>query len=160
AVRVPGGPTPPTTSKEITKATLVAFLRTARHWAVSSIAEDGRPQSAVVGIAVGDGLELVFDTLDSTNKARNVGRDGRVSLVMWAGAATAQLEGTAELTSGEAQERAKHIYFASFPDGRERTTWPGMQYVAVRPTWIRISDFAGAQPTIVELDAAALAEIA
>ncbi len=159
AVRVPGGPAPPTSSKEITRASLVGFLRTARHWAVSSIAEEGRPQSAVVGVAGGDGLDLVFDTLDSTNKARNIGRDKRVSLVMWAGAATAQVEGDAELTIGDAEDRAKEIYFASFPDGRERAAWPGMRYVRIRPSWVRISDFAGPEPTVVALDAAALAAL-
>jgi uncharacterized protein YciI len=160
AVRVPGGPLPPASSKEITRHDLVSFLRTARHWVVSSIADDGRPQSAVVGVSVSDALELVFDSLADTNKARNVGRDGRVSLVMWAGAATAQIEGDARVVPAAERKEAHEIYFASFPDGRDRASWPGMSYIAVRPRWLRISDFAGAEPTIVELDAAALAKLA
>lgn len=159
AVRVPGGPVPPVSTQEFTKHDLVCFLRTARHWVVSTIAEDGRPQSAVVGVAVGDGLELVFDSLDATNKARNMARDARVSLVMWAGAATAQIEGRAHFVESEDRDRTAAIYFATFPDGRERLAWPGIRYVSVRPSWLRISDFAGAEPTIVELDHDALAKL-
>lgn len=160
AVRVPGGPVPPVSTKKITNDDLVCFLRAARHWVVGTIAEDGRPQSAVVGVAVGDGLELVFDSLDSTNKARNIARDGRVSLVMWAGAATAQIEGHARIVESAEREKTDAIYFATFPDGRERAAWPGIRYVAVRPSSVRISDFVGPEPTIVELDADALAKLA
>jgi uncharacterized protein len=160
AVRVPGGPVPPASAQEITKSDLVRFLRTARHWVVSSIAEDGRPQSAVVGVAVGDELDLVFDSLDSANKVKNVARDGRVSLVMWAGAATAQIEGQARCATGSDARAMQAVYFATFPDGRERAAWPGIAYVAVRPSWLRISDFAGAEPSIVELDASGLAALA
>lgn len=159
AVRVPGGPLPPASSKEITRTDLVSFLRTARHWVVSSIAEDGRPQSAVVGVAVSDAFELVFDSLADTNKARNIGRDGRVSLAMWAGAATAQIEGHARVVPAAEQKAAQEIYFASFPDGRDRTGWPGISYIAVRPSWLRVSDFAGPEPTVVELDQAALSKL-
>lgn len=160
AVRVPGGPAPPASSKEITKTDLVRFLRTARHWVVSSVAGDGRPQSAVVGVAVGESLELVFDSLSDTNKARNVSRDGRVSLVMWAGAATAQIEGNARVVPAAELSRAQETYFASFPDGRARAAWPGIAYITVRPIWLRVSDFAGAEPTILELDQAALERLA
>jgi uncharacterized protein len=156
AVRVQGAPSAPHSTQDLSRSDLVRFLRSSRHWVVSSIADDGRPQSAVVGVAVTDSLELVFDTMESTNKARNIRRDARVSLVMWAAAATAQVEGAAELLIGAELERLQAVYFEQFPDGRERVVWPGIAYVRLRPSWLRTSDFGGANPIVLELDEAAL----
>jgi hypothetical protein len=38
----------------MTRAELLAFLRSQRHASVASIAADGAPQAAVVGVAVSD----------------------------------------------------------------------------------------------------------
>lgn len=150
---------PPRTRGEATRAWLVAFMKNARFWTVSTIAESGAPASAVVGVAVGDDLSLVFDTLAATRKAQNLRRDARVSLVMWNGAATVQIDGVAEEPKGPALDQAKGVYFATCPDGREREGWPDITYVRVQPTWLLISDFGGDAPSVVELDAAALASL-
>jgi hypothetical protein len=151
AVRLPGDAAPPASGASASRTELVRFLRLARHWVVASSAADGSPQSAVVGVAVTDELELVFDTLESTRKAANLRRDARAALVMWSGAATAQIEGIADEPQGAELERVRAAYLSTFPDGHERAAWPGIRYLRVRPTWIRASDFAGAEPVIVEL---------
>lgn len=138
----------PRTREEATPARVAAFLRRARHWTVSTLGEHG-PHAAVVGVAVADDLSCVFDTLATTRKALDVGRDPRVALVMWVGEATAQLEGTAEIVA--AGTPAQAMYLGAFPAGHERTTDPDLIYVRVRPTWIRISDFGGPAPAVVEL---------
>jgi PPOX class probable F420-dependent enzyme len=79
---------------------VVAFLREQRYGVVSSIADDGSPQSAVVGIGVGDDCEIVFDTLGTSRKAQNLRRDPRASLVVWAGERTVQLEGVVDEPTG------------------------------------------------------------
>ncbi|HEX7450933.1 MAG TPA: pyridoxamine 5'-phosphate oxidase family protein, partial [Polyangiaceae bacterium] len=62
----------------------------------------GAPQAAVVGYAVSDDLELVFDTLGSTRKAHNLRRDSRVALVVgWDDDQTVQIEGIADEPCGE-----------------------------------------------------------
>jgi general stress protein 26 len=66
----------------MTRAQLVRLLREHRLAVVSTIGPDGGPQSAVVGCAIGDDLEIVFDTLDSTRKAHNLRRDARISVVI------------------------------------------------------------------------------
>jgi pyridoxine/pyridoxamine 5'-phosphate oxidase len=132
------------------RAELVAFLRRSPFWVQASVAEGGTPQAAVIGVAVGDDLELVFDTETSSRKCRNLRRDPRVALVFWDGARTIQIEGRADEPVGQERARIQALYFASFPDGRERearVTW-----FRVRPTWLRDSDFAVAPPRIVEAD--------
>ncbi|MFO0614708.1 MAG: YciI-like protein [Polyangiaceae bacterium] len=130
------------------RAALLSLLRSEKHWVVSSIGDDGRPTSAVVGVAVTDDLACVFDTLESTRKAANLARDPRVSLAMWSGAATAQIEGAA--TRVDPRSPSVSRYLEVFPDGSERLSWPGILHFEVRPTWIRVSDFSGPEPLVVE----------
>jgi PPOX class probable F420-dependent enzyme len=118
---------------------------------VATIAEDGSPQSAVVGIAVAPSGDVVFDTLADTRKARNLRRDPRVSLVIgWDDAQTIQLQGLADEPQGSELETLKASYFQAHPDGPSRLTWPGLIYVRVRPTWARYSDFREGSQRVVE----------
>lgn len=121
------------------------------------MAEAGAPQAAVVGYAVSDQLELIFDTLASTRKAQNLRRDPRIAIVVgWDAEQTLQLEGVIDEPSGDDLTRLKQLYLAVFPDGVERESWPGISYLRVRPHWARFSDF-GAGGSVVEFDQTALA---
>lgn len=115
------------------------------------------PQAAVIGFAVSDALELVFDTTEDTRKYRNLRADPRIALVVgWDDAVTAQIEGIADFPSGDELERIRQCYFVAYPDGRDRLDWPGITHVRVRPTWVRYSDFRQLPPRIVELTRDAL----
>jgi hypothetical protein len=61
-----------------------------------------------------------------------------------------QYEGLADLSSGPELEMLKQVYFAAFPDGPTRRSWPGITYVRVKPMWIRCSDFRSEPPVIAE----------
>jgi pyridoxine/pyridoxamine 5'-phosphate oxidase len=142
----------------MTRQALVSFLQRHRYAVEASVAGSGQAQAAVVGVAVSDALELVFDTLASTRKCVNLRRDPRVALVIgWDEGQTVQLEGVADEPAGAELARLKAIYFARFPDGPEREGWEGITYFRIRPTWARYSDFRGPAPVIVELGANDLA---
>jgi pyridoxine/pyridoxamine 5'-phosphate oxidase len=131
---------------------IVAFLRRHRYAVQASVSATGAPQAAVVGVAVSDDLEIVFDTLGTTRKIGNLRRDPRIALVVgWDDEQTAQVEGTADEPSGAELDRLKAVYFAAFPDGVARQAWSGIAYVRVRPTWIRYSDFRPGCERVVEL---------
>jgi len=137
----------------MTRPELIAFIRRHRLAVVASTAPAGAPQAAVVGMAVTDELELVFDTLGTTRKAQNLRRDGRAAVVMgWDDEQTVQLEGLADEPAGETLERLKRSYFLAFPDGPTRLSWPGITYFRIRPTWARCSDFRPGSARVVELD--------
>ena len=51
---------------------LHAFMARHRYGVVSSIAEDGAPQSALVGIAITPQLEIIFDTMRFSRKYPNL----------------------------------------------------------------------------------------
>jgi pyridoxine/pyridoxamine 5'-phosphate oxidase len=129
---------------------LVALLRRFRMGVVSTVSEAGQPQAATVGVAVGDALELVFDTLTTTRKYANLVREPRVAVVMGEGELTVQLEGRADVPVGDERKRVQDIYFATWPDGRDRAAWPHITWVRIQPTWIRVSDFAATPPSIRE----------
>jgi pyridoxine/pyridoxamine 5'-phosphate oxidase len=126
----------------MTRDELLAFIGRHRYAVQASIAADGAPQAAVIGIAVTDELEVVFDTLGNTRKAGNLRRDARIALVVgWDEEQTVQLEGRADEPQGDELARLKQVYFAAFPDGPERESWAGITYFRVRIEWARYSDF-------------------
>lgn len=124
------------------RAQLLQFLRKHRYAVQASTAGSGAPQAAVIGIAVTDELELVFDTLGTTRKAHNLRRDARIALVVgWDEEQTVQLEGRADEPKGADLARLKQVYFERFPEGPERESWPDITYFRVRLQWARYSDF-------------------
>ena len=135
----------------MTKPELFKFMAARKLAVVGSKGPNGIPQSALVGIAVTEELEVVFDTLKTTRKYRNLTSDSRASLAIgWEGEQTVQLEGEAFLPKGEALMRYKNIYFSNWPDGPSRQNWPGLVYFVIRPGWIRYSDFDQRPPLIEE----------
>lgn len=109
---------------------------------LSSIAGDGSPQAALVGIATTPEVEVVFDTVKSSRKYPNMKKNPRVALVIGCTTEiTVQYEGIAEELAGEELARYKKVYFAKFADGPAREKWEGIVYFAVRPNWLRYSDY-------------------
>jgi general stress protein 26 len=136
---------------------LVWFLRRNRLAVQASAAPDGSPQAAVVGFAVSDDLEIVFDTVETTRKSLNLRADPRIALVIgWDDAITVQIEGLTDFPAGAELTRLQECYFRVYPDGRDRLSWPGITHVRVRPTWVRYSDFTQEPPHVVEVSAAQL----
>jgi hypothetical protein len=135
-------------------AGLLKFLRTYRLAVQASVSATNAPQAAVIGYAVTDRFELVFDTLESSRKGQNLRRNHRIALVIGGvidgEERTVQYEGIADEPSGAELEALKQVYYTAWPDGPSRLPWPGLTYVRVTPTWIRFSDFGANPPTIIE----------
>ena len=141
----------------MTRTELIQFLRRYKLAVQASVAPGGAPQAAVVGFGVSDGCEIVFDTLTTTRKYRNLVADPRIALVVgWDDEITAQLEGVVDFPTGDELARVRAVYFAAYPDGRDRLAWPGITHARVRVTWARYTDFTKDPPLIVELTADAL----
>ena len=70
----------------------------------SSASDTGTPQAAVVGFAVTDQFEIVFDTLASTRKAQNLRHHPKIAFVIGGlvdgDERTVQYEGVADEPSG------------------------------------------------------------
>jgi hypothetical protein len=130
---------------------IYSFMAGCRYGVVSSLSKDGLPQSALVGIATTEELEIIFDTLNSSRKYRNLIECPSCSLVLgWDGEQTVQYEGIATQLKEQELKRYQEIYFAFWPDGPLRASWPGIAYFVVRPRWIRYSDYDQSPPLIEE----------
>ena len=133
---------------------LLEFLRSNRLAVQASLSCNG-PQAAVVGFAISDRFEIVFDTLQTTRKAVNLRRNPHIALVIGGLTAgderTVQYEGIADEPSGVDLERVKEIYYSAYPDGPIRANWPGLIYIRVRPKWIRYSDYNQNPAEVVEI---------
>ena len=147
----------------ITRTALLGFLRSRRYAVQSSLHPSGAPQSAVVGIAVSDDFEIVFDTLAGSRKGQNLRRRAEIAFVIGSlegnDERTVQYEGRADEPTGPERARLTELYLGVFPDGRERQQWPGLTYIRATPTWLRYSDYNVDPPEIVELDGMALREL-
>ena len=109
---------------------------------LSTVGEDGSPESALMGVVATPELELIFDTVKSSRKYPNLKNNSRVAWVIGCSTeVTVQYEGIAEELEGEALGKYKKIYFAKFTDGPQRENWPGITYFVVKPKWVRYCDY-------------------
>ncbi len=126
----------------MTKDDLYRFLTAQKYGVLGTISPENLPQAALVGIAATADLDLIFDTLTTSRKHRNLVANPRVSFVVgWENEITLQYEGLAEELRSPALETYKSIYFAKWPECRAHETWPHITYIRVRPGWIRYSDY-------------------
>ena len=144
----------------MTRSELLEFMSSQPLAVQSSVSSSGGPQAAVVGIVVTEDLEVFFDTIDTTRKARNLRRNPKIAFVIgglipgdWR---TVQYEGIADEPTGAELLRLKHLYFKRFVDGPVRQSWKGLIYVRARPTWLRYSDYNQDPPVIIEFDSVQL----
>jgi general stress protein 26 len=118
------------------------FIRQHRLAVISTTSPEGEPQSALVGIAVSPQLQIVFDTLRSSRKYRNLTADPRISLVVgWEDEITVQYQGIAVEPQGQALRESRDLYLEVWPDGVERHRTPETALFRIEPAWIRFSDF-------------------
>ena len=140
----------------MTQTDLVTFIERHRLGVLGTIGGANRPQSALVGVAVTPDLEIIFDTVSGSRKYPNlIARPACSFVIGCSNEQTIQYEGDARLLEPPELAPYQEIYFKAFPDGPARLSWPGIVYFAVRPLWIRYSDFAQTPAFIHEFDFAA-----
>lgn len=120
-------------------------MRTHRLGVLATVTDavTGQPEAAVVGIDVTPDCEIVFDTVRSARKYRNLVDRPRVALVIgWKQETTIQYEGVARELGGPEDDRYREVYYSIYPDGRERAaSWEGLVHFVVKPTWVRYSNY-------------------
>ena len=129
---------------------LSRFITQCRLGVLGSICAAGTPQAAVVGVAVNDDLEIIFDTVKNSRKYPNLLARPVCSFVFWDGERTVQYEGEAQELHSPELARYQEAYFQAWPECRAHLSWPGITYFVVKPGWIRYSDFDQTPPFIQE----------
>jgi hypothetical protein len=139
----------------MTKADLFKFMAGQKLGVLGSISPEGAPQSALVGIAVTQELEIIFDTVASSRKYANLLANPAASFVIGlgdrsTGEVTVQYEGPTFQPTGAELARYQQVYLAAWPECRDHLSWPGIAYFVVKPKWIRYSDYDQRPPLIEE----------
>ncbi len=135
----------------MTEAELFKFLASQKLGVLGTITPDGSPQSALIGIAVVESLGIVFDTLTTSRKYRNLLANPAASLVVgWESEVTVQYEGVARELTGPERTPYLDEYFAVWPECKSHLQWPDIAHFLIRPQWIRHSDYAQEPPMIQE----------
>jgi pyridoxine/pyridoxamine 5'-phosphate oxidase len=126
------------------------IARSKRYLIVSTVNESGAPEAALMGFALTQANEVVFNTLSTSRKAVNLARNPAAALVIgWEENISLQIEGVARRPVGDDLASAKAAYFRQWPDGRARENWSDIAYLVVQPKWIRYSNYSGA-PVVQE----------
>src|ERR1700722_8354329 len=120
------------------------IAKTKRYLVVSTVNESGAPEAALMGFALTQAKEVVFDTLSTSRKAVNLARNPPAALVIgWDDNVSLQIEGVARRPVADDLASAKAAYFGQWPDGGARENWPNIAYFVVRPKWSRHSNCSG-----------------
>ena len=123
-------------------AEVYRFMNEQRLAVLATVNSAGQPEAALMGYAVTPELEIIFDTVKTSRKYPNLKQNPRVAWVIGCvREITVQYEGVAEELTGEDLVKYKKTYFAAFPDGPARESWPGITYFVVRPSWVRYCDY-------------------
>ena len=109
---------------------------------VATTSNTNEPEAAYIRIAVTKDLKIIFDTVKTSRKYKNLLTKPAVALVIgWENETTIQYEGVARILSDGEKDLFK-VYFDTFPEARERKeTWQDIVYFCVEPLWIRYSNF-------------------
>jgi uncharacterized pyridoxamine 5'-phosphate oxidase family protein len=134
----------------MTKEFLYNFIKEGSLAIISTISKENKPESALIGFAVSKGLEIVFDTVKTSRKYKNLLQNPNVAVVVgWDNETTVQYEGTAMELTGTESDYLKEVYFEVYPGGRQRAeNWPGLVHFKITPNWIRYSNFN--EPVVIE----------
>jgi general stress protein 26 len=134
----------------MTKDFIYEFIKKQNLAVISTLSKENKPEAALIGFAISKDLEIVFDTVKTSRKYKNLLQNPFVTVVIgWDNETTVQYEGVAAELSGEEADYYKEIYFEVYRDGRERAeTWPHIIHFKITPTWIRYSNYN--EPVVIE----------
>lgn len=127
------------------------FLGSQLFCVVSTIGDDGSPQSAFVAFSESDNLEVAFGTFVDSRKFRNVERDPRVSIVVSGDDKTLQIEGVARVAMDDEEARVRAQHLAKNPSAKKYAYDSRESFVIVTPRWLRYTDFTTDPDTVEEL---------
>ena len=125
------------------KKKILDFLNGLLLGVLSTVNEQNKPESAVMGFGVMDNLELFFGTNNFSRKYKNLKSHPNISFVIgWDNDVTVQYEGVASEFTNNSVEAYKRIYFMKNPEAKKYEKYPGQTFFKVIPKWIRYSDLS------------------
>ncbi|MEK7134613.1 MAG: pyridoxamine 5'-phosphate oxidase family protein [Patescibacteria group bacterium] len=135
----------------IKKETIRRLINQSKLAVLSTVTLENISESAVVEISARDNLELIFDTLPTFRKYKNLNNNQNVSVVIGWEPATIQYEGIATELTGDVLEEYKQIHFMKFPEAVKFEKL-GIKFFKIIPRWIRYTDVSRQPWEIFEVE--------
>jgi len=127
--------------REEIKELIRNFIKRHKVAVMSTVTKEGNPEAAALEFGDTDDLELIFDTIVTYRKYKNLEENNRVAFVIgWDENITVQYEGEAHELSGEEEVKYKQLYFQKNPKAKKWEKNPEIRYFKVIPKWIRYSN--------------------
>lgn len=126
------------------------FISDSGQAVVATVTPEGRPEAALVELAVTSEGDLLFNTKTQARKVTNLAANPRVAIAVGWPEVTLQIEGEAALLAGDELEAAARIFTARYPE--KPAVWTVFSLYRVRPDWLRYCAVnpAGGPPIIAE----------
>lgn len=135
------------TNPYLTQAQFADFIVEAGQAVVSTVDPQGRPESALVELAVTSDGDLLFNTKTATRKVVNLEHSPHVALVVGWPSITLQIEGEAVRLEGADRDAAAAVFSARFPKkSLDRSVY---SLYRVRPAWLRYCELQPGSPSII-----------
>ena len=123
------------------KRIVLDFIRKHKLAVVATTGTTRRPEAAVLEYVVNDNLEIVFDSLPTFRKVRNINENPQVAVVIGGeDDKTVQYEGPIAEIKGAEVEEYRQLSLAKYPNSAEIIKEKGLIWYKVTPRWIRYLD--------------------
>ena len=106
---------------------------------ISTVGEQNKPESAIVGFSCDDNLELLIGTSETTRKYRNLRSNPHVAVVIGDEQAEIQYEGTARTLDKTREDKRIQALFDEVPGASKYRDDPSQVYLLITPTWLRLT---------------------
>lgn len=124
------------------KAAFISYINAVNAGVIATADRERGPESAFINLAVMPDMAIVFETLITSRKYRNLQRDPCASLVIGGqGKTTLQIEGLVDEPTGTLLDDVISTYYEACPQNASHRNWPGLTYLRLRPRWLRYSDY-------------------
>jgi uncharacterized protein YhbP (UPF0306 family) len=134
----------------MTAAKIKQFLAEHTTLTLATLGPDSQPQAAPLFFAEMDDLSLLFISEKKVRHSRNIEKNNRVAVTVyadgqsWQNIRGLQLEGHCTALSGAAARHARQVYLAKFPFIAQSKILAAMLHVVtfykITPVWIRLTD--------------------
>ena len=112
-----------------------------RHWycVLSTVDEQGKPESAIVGFSQNKELKLIVGTSSVSRKYANLRRNPHVAVVIGDERAEVQYEGAARQLDKAELDRLLEEHFEKLPGTAKYLEDPDQVWLLIAPAWLRLT---------------------
>lgn len=123
----------------LSRPEFVDFVRHARLAVLTTASIAGRPEAALMEVAVTRSAELIFDTPFDARKIEHIRHNDQVAIVVgWQAGVSIQVEGTVRIAADKERAYYEEQYLADWPNARVMDR--SFAVLVVTPAWVSLYD--------------------